>query len=94
MKETKITQKKGTMTKAPTSSAAGVMKTRAGTGGEKRETLHREPPRAARQSLLTVFSSPTISMTAALYWAIASSGLSSPETTASVIRWIATDTSL
>ena len=108
VKETKITQKNGRMTKAPTSSAAGVMNA-APARPERREKRFTgrlrawEEPRpdnraghreVGRQSLLTVFSSPTISVTEALNCAMASSGLISPETTASVMRWIAAETSL
>jgi CheY-like chemotaxis protein len=48
----------------------------------------------ARHIRLTVFSSPTIPMTASRYRSIASSGVRSPETTPSVIRWISADTAL
>ena len=123
VKETKITQKKGMMTKTPTRAAAGARKSaparvessenffmpffrigRPAAGGpgalvagwgrdEEAAWVSAFTPRGF-QSVLTVFSSPTMAMTAALYWAIASSGESSPETTLSVMRWISVETLL
>ena len=48
VKETKITQKKGTMTKAPTSSAAGVMKSAPARVERSVKRFTLEPPMAAR----------------------------------------------
>lgn len=42
----------------------------------------------------TVLASPTMPVTAVLYWAMASSGDMSPETTFSVMRWISAETLL
>src|SRR5690606_8265711 len=74
--------------------------------GEQNATIHRRNttqkcrPAANRaagrmlQSVETVFSSPTMAVTADLYWAMASSGDNSPETTLSVMRWISAETLL